>query len=58
MRPVLAFVLAATDVGAALTLRPWLNGDSDLHFWGALGILGGITLAAGWAAVGYKQHVQ
>jgi hypothetical protein len=55
---VLALALALSDIGAALTLRPWLNSNSDLHFWGALGVLGGITLAAGWAAVGYKQRVR
>ncbi len=56
-RPVVAFTLAGADVVAAMMLRPWLNAGSDGRFWGALAILGAITLTAGWAAVGYKRRV-
>ena len=51
-RPWLALSFAGVDVGAAMALRPWLNGGSDGHFWGALVILFAITLAPGVAAVG------
>jgi hypothetical protein len=54
-RPVVALALAGADVGAAMVLRPWLNAGSDGRFWGALAILGAITLTAAWAAVGYKR---
>jgi hypothetical protein len=50
-----ALALAGADVGAAMVLRPWLNAGSDGRFWGALAILGAITLTAAWAAVGYKR---
>jgi hypothetical protein len=56
-RPVVAFTLAGADIAVAMMLRPWLNAGSDGRFWGALAILGVITLTAGWAAVGYKQRV-
>ncbi len=54
-RPWLAVALVSADVGAAMALRPWLNGPSDGQFWGALALLGAITLAAGVAAVGYRR---
>ncbi len=56
-RPIVAFGLAGLDAAAAMALRPWLNADSDGRFWGALTILFAITLAAAWAAVGYKRRV-
>ena len=55
-RAGVAFGLLAADVVAAELLRPWLNAASDATFWGALGLLGAITFAAGWAAVGYKRR--
>jgi hypothetical protein len=55
-RPLLGLAIAAGAVPAALTLRPWLNGDSDLRFWAALIILSAVTLTAAWATVGYKRH--
>jgi len=48
--------LLAADVVAAMLLRPWLNASSDARFWGAIAILGAITLAAALAAVGYKRR--
>ena len=48
--------LVGLDVVAAMTLRPWLNGGSDASFWGALSVLGVITLAAALAVVGYKRR--
>ncbi len=56
-RPGIALSLAGVDVAAAMALRPWLNAESDGRFWGALAILGAITLTAAWAAVGYKRSV-
>jgi hypothetical protein len=32
-----------------MTLRPWLNGGDDLHFWLALGLLAPLGLLAVWA---------
>jgi hypothetical protein len=55
-RPVRGFTLIGVDIAAAMLLRPWLNAGSDARFWGALAILAAITLAAGWAALGYKQR--
>lgn len=48
--------LLAVDAVVAMALRPWLNAGSDAGFWGALAILGAITLAAALAAVGYKRR--
>lgn len=56
-RPVLGFALAGVDIVAAMLLRPWLNADSDARFWGALAIIGVITLTAGWAAVGKPRAI-
>ena len=55
-KPALGFAIAGVDIVAALLLRPWLNGNSDLLFWCALAILGAITFTAGLATVGYKRH--
>jgi hypothetical protein len=55
-RAGLALGLAAIDMVVATALRPWLNAASDGPFWGALAILGTITFAAAWAAVGYKRR--
>ncbi len=50
-----SLALLGADVLAVMALRPWLNAGSDLSFWGAILILGAITLAAALAAVGYKR---
>jgi hypothetical protein len=51
-----SLALLGVDVVAAMMLRPWLNGGDDARFWGALSVLGVITLAAALAAVGYKRR--
>jgi hypothetical protein len=56
-RAGLGLAVAAIGAVAAQLLRPWLNGSSDVRFWGAAAILVSITLAAAWATVGYKQKV-
>jgi len=55
-RTAVAFALIGVDVLTAMVLRPWLNAGSDARFWGALVILGAITLAAGGAGLSYKRH--
>ncbi len=55
-QPMVGFAIAGVDIVAALLLRPWLNGSSDVLFWGALVILAAITFTAGLATVGYKRH--
>jgi hypothetical protein len=56
-RPVVAFALAGADVAGAIALRPWLNDGSDARFWSALVLLGAVTVAAAWAALGYREHL-
>ena len=41
--------LVALDFGAAMVLRPWLNGESDAQFWSALLIVVAIAAAAAWS---------
>ena len=55
-RAAVGLALVGVDVMAAMLLRPWLNAGSDARFWGALTLLGGLTLAAALAAVGYKRR--
>ncbi len=47
-----AFAFVGGEVVAILLLRPWLNGTSDVRFWAALAILGGIAISAALAAFG------
>jgi hypothetical protein len=54
-RPRLAIALVALDVASMYVVKPWLNGADDLRFWGALGIVVGIAIAAAACAVGYKR---
>jgi hypothetical protein len=56
-RPVFALALAGADIAGAIALRPWLNDGSDARFWAALGLLGAVTVAAAWAALGYRQRL-
>ncbi len=50
-----ALLLAATDFGAILALRPWLNGDSDLRFWLGAAVVMGIGVAAVASALGFRN---
>jgi hypothetical protein len=38
--------LVAADFGAAMILRPWLNGSDDVKFWAGLAIIAVIAVAA------------
>ncbi len=38
--------LVGLDFGAAMLLRPWLNGGDDVKFWAALAIIAAIAVAA------------
>jgi hypothetical protein len=57
-RPAFGFSLLLAAIGAALLMRPWLNGGDDWHFWGALSLLGLIIAAASWVAVGHKPRTR
>lgn len=50
-----ALLLVVLDFGAAMVLRPWLNGASDSKFWVALALIAGIALAAVASAVGFRS---
>jgi hypothetical protein len=42
----LTVLLLALDFLSIVVLRPWLNGGSDVKFWGGLAIVAGIGVAA------------
>ena len=51
----LALFLVAVEFFAIVTLRPWLNGPSDVKFWFAVAVVAGIAVAAGASAVGWRR---
>jgi len=50
-----ALLLVATDFVAIVALRPWLNGGSDVQFWGSLAVVVGIGVAALASALGFRN---
>ena len=50
-----ALLLVGVDFLAALALRPWLNGASDMKFWMGLAVVVGIAFAAIVNAVGIRR---
>lgn len=52
----LAALLVLTEAGAVIALRPWLNGASDVGFWGSAVILTAIAGAAAAAAWGIRKR--
>ncbi len=50
-----ALLLVATDFGAIVALRPWINGGTDAQFWGALAIVTAIGVAAIASALGFRK---
>ena len=51
----LALLLVVVEFAAILTLRPWLNGTSDLKLWLGLVIVIGVAIAAVAAARGFRH---
>ena len=51
----ITWLLTVSIFGAVVLLRPWLNGESDAKFWGALVIVGGIALAAILSVLPFRQ---
>jgi hypothetical protein len=51
----LALLLVGVEGVALLLFRPWLNGASDLRFWAALLVLGGIAAAAVVSGYGFRR---
>ncbi len=49
-----AVALVALDFVAIEVLRPWLNGGSDLAFWGGAAVVVGLAVSAVWSAVGAR----
>ncbi len=46
-------LLVLLTLAALFVLQPWLNAASDARFWGAVGILVGLAIAAALSAFGY-----
>ena len=51
----LALLLVVVDFVAISTLRPWLNGPSDLKLWTGVIIVVGIAIAAVASAHGFRR---